>query len=61
MLGAELLRLREATGLTQDQAAERIGNVGNKISRVESGKNGVDKTDLNALRGRHTAWGGCCT
>ncbi|MFC4854139.1 helix-turn-helix domain-containing protein [Actinophytocola glycyrrhizae] len=49
LLGAELLRLREATGLTQDEAAERIGKAGNKISRVESGKIGVDKTDLDAL------------
>lgn len=49
LLGAELLRLREATGLTQDEAAERIGKAGNKISRVESGKIGIDKTDLDAL------------
>jgi transcriptional regulator with XRE-family HTH domain len=49
LLGAELLRLREAVGLTQDEAAEHIGKAGNKISRVESGKIGVDKTDLDAL------------
>jgi transcriptional regulator with XRE-family HTH domain len=49
LLGAELFRLREAVGLTQDEAAERIGKAGNKISRVESGKIGVDKTDLDAL------------
>jgi len=49
LLGAELLRLREVTGLTQDEAAERIGKAGNKISRVESGKIGIDKTDLDAL------------
>ena len=49
LLGAELLRLREIAGLTQDEAAVRLGKQGNKISRVESGKIGVDRTDLDAL------------
>jgi len=49
LLGAELHRLRELTGMTQDEAAEHIGKAGNKISRVESGKIGIDKTDLDAL------------
>ncbi|GAA3037187.1 transcriptional regulator [Actinokineospora globicatena] len=49
LLGAELLRLRELAGLTQDEAAEELGKAGNKISRVESGKIGIDKTDLDVL------------
>ncbi|WP_133903430.1 helix-turn-helix domain-containing protein [Actinophytocola oryzae] len=49
LLGAELLRLREIAGLTQDEAATRLGKQGNKVSRVESGKIGIDRTDLDAL------------
>jgi transcriptional regulator with XRE-family HTH domain len=49
LLGAELLRLRELANLTQDEAAVRLGKQGNKISRVESGKIGIDRTDLDAL------------
>ncbi|GAA3012038.1 helix-turn-helix transcriptional regulator [Actinokineospora diospyrosa] len=49
LLGAELLRLREQAGLTQDEAAEHLGKAGNKISRVESGKIGIDKSDLDVI------------
>ncbi|OLF14620.1 helix-turn-helix domain-containing protein [Actinophytocola xanthii] len=49
LLGAELLRLREIAGLTQDEAAERLGKAPNKISRVESGKIGIDRSDLDVL------------
>ncbi|MBM7776460.1 transcriptional regulator with XRE-family HTH domain [Actinokineospora baliensis] len=49
LLGAELLRLREVAGLTQEEAAEHLGKAGNKISRVESGKIGIDKTDLDVI------------
>jgi transcriptional regulator with XRE-family HTH domain len=49
LLGAELLRLREIAGLTQDEAADRLGKAPNKISRVESGKIGIDKSDLDVL------------
>jgi transcriptional regulator with XRE-family HTH domain len=49
LLGAELLRLREIAGLTQEEAAARLGKQGNKVSRVESGKIGIDRTDLDAL------------
>jgi transcriptional regulator with XRE-family HTH domain len=49
LLGAELHRLREVAGLTQEEAGERLGKAGNKISRVESGKVGIDKTDLDGL------------
>ncbi|PPK67835.1 helix-turn-helix transcriptional regulator [Actinokineospora auranticolor] len=49
LLGAELFRLRELAGLTQEEAAEHLGKAANKISRVESGKIGIDKTDLDVL------------
>jgi transcriptional regulator with XRE-family HTH domain len=49
LLGAELFRLRELAGLTQDEAGDRLGKAGNKISRVESGKIGIDRTDLDVL------------
>ncbi len=49
LLGAELLRLRELAGFTQEEAADRLGKAGNKISRVESGKVGIDKADLDVL------------
>jgi transcriptional regulator with XRE-family HTH domain len=55
LLGAELLRLRELADLTQDEAAAHIGKAGNKISRVEYGKVGIDKTDLDALMGLYKA------
>ena len=48
-LGNELRKLREVTGLTQEQAADRLGKAANKISRVENGKVGTSKTDLDAL------------
>lgn len=49
VLGSELAKLREAAGLRQDDAAERLGKAGNKISRVESGQLGIDRTDLDVL------------
>lgn len=48
-LGNELRKLREVAGLTQQQAAESLGKAPNKISRVENGKVGIAKTDLDAL------------
>ena len=48
-LGNELRKLREVTGLTQEQAAEHLGKAANKISRVENGKVGISKTDLDEL------------
>lgn len=48
-LGNELRKLREVAGLTQEQAAESLGKAANKISRVENGKVGTTKTDLDAL------------
>jgi transcriptional regulator with XRE-family HTH domain len=54
-LGNELRKLREVTGLTQEQAAEHLGKAANKISRVENGKVGISKTDLDALLRRYQA------
>jgi transcriptional regulator with XRE-family HTH domain len=48
-LGNELRKLRELAGLTQEQAAESLGKAANKISRVENGKVGITKTDLDEL------------
>jgi transcriptional regulator with XRE-family HTH domain len=48
-LGNELRKLREVTGLTQEQAAASLGKAANKISRVENGKVSISKTDLDEL------------
>ena len=61
-LGNELRKLRELAGLTQEQAAESLGKAANKISRVENGKVGITKTDLDELlrlykaSGKDTLW-----
>jgi transcriptional regulator with XRE-family HTH domain len=48
-LAAELRRLREHAGLTGDEAAERLGWSGSKISRIETHRIGVKPTDLSKL------------
>src|SRR3981081_2228655 len=48
-LGNELRKLREVAGLNQQQAAEHLGKAANKISRVENGRVGVSKVELEAL------------
>jgi transcriptional regulator with XRE-family HTH domain len=48
-LAAELRRLRERTGLTGDQVAERLGWSGSKISRIETHRIGVKPADLGKL------------
>ena len=48
-LAAELRRLRERTGLTGDQVAERLGWSGSKISRIELNRIGVKVADLRRL------------
>ncbi|MEU6731782.1 helix-turn-helix transcriptional regulator [Streptomyces physcomitrii] len=48
-LGGELRRLREAAGVSLEQAAERIGGEKSKISRQETGRQGVRKLELEAL------------
>jgi transcriptional regulator with XRE-family HTH domain len=48
-LAAELRRLRERAGLTGDEAAERLGWSGSKISRIETHRIGVKPADLKKL------------
>ena len=48
-LAAELRRLRERTGLTGDQVAERLDWSGSKISRIELNRIGVKLSDLTKL------------
>lgn len=48
-LGSELRRLREAAGVDMKTAAERIGGDKPKISRMETGKQGVTKAELEVL------------
>lgn len=48
-LGNELRRLREGAGLIQEQAAASLGKAANMISRVENGKVGISKADLDEL------------
>jgi transcriptional regulator with XRE-family HTH domain len=45
-LGIQLRRLREAAGVTLDQAAERLGFSASKVSRIESAKTGVATRDV---------------
>ena len=48
-LAAELRRLRERADLNGDQAAERLGWSGSKISRIETHRIGVKPADLKRL------------
>ncbi len=48
-LAAELRRLREQTGLTGDEAADRLGWSASKISRIETHRIGVKPGDLRRL------------
>lgn len=48
-LAAELRRLRERAGITGDQASERLGWSGSKLSRIENSKIGVKREDLQLL------------
>jgi transcriptional regulator with XRE-family HTH domain len=48
-LAAELRRLREQAGLTGDEAADRLGWSGSKISRIETYRTGVKPADLARL------------
>lgn len=53
-LGVELRRLRETTGMTGEEAAERMSWSGSKLSRIERGQvatNSDDVRDLLALYG----------
>lgn len=49
-LGAELRKLREAAGLTGEQAIERVGwSAASKLSRIENGRNRPDLADVMDL------------
>jgi transcriptional regulator with XRE-family HTH domain len=48
-LAAELRRLRERTGLTGEEVADRLGWSGSKISRIELHRIGVKQSDLRHL------------
>jgi transcriptional regulator with XRE-family HTH domain len=48
-LAAELRRLRERTGLTGEEVAERLGWSGSKVSRIELHRTGVKQADLGQL------------
>jgi transcriptional regulator with XRE-family HTH domain len=48
-LAAELRRLRERTGLTGEEVAERLGWSGSKISRIELHRIGIKQRDLRRL------------
>ncbi len=48
-LAAELHRLRERSGLTGDQVAERLGWSPSKISRIENHRSGIKLTDARKL------------
>ena len=48
-LGAELRRYREATGVTIDTVAERLGCSPSKVSRIETGHNSATPRDVAAI------------
>jgi transcriptional regulator with XRE-family HTH domain len=48
-LAVELRRLRERSGLTGDEVAQRLGWSGSKISRIELHRTGVKQDDLRKL------------
>ena len=48
-LGAQLRRLREASGLTTEEAAEAIRATHSKISRLERGRSGAKQRDVADL------------
>ncbi len=48
-LAAELRRLREHAGLTGEEASERLGWSGSKLSRIELHRIGVKQADLREL------------
>ncbi|KWW97698.1 hypothetical protein TH66_19485 [Carbonactinospora thermoautotrophica] len=49
LLGARLRRLREAAGMTLDQAGQVIECTGSKISRIETGHRGIKPFELRHL------------
>jgi transcriptional regulator with XRE-family HTH domain len=48
-LGQELRRLREASGSTIDQVAERLACSASKISRIETGQSGISSREVRDI------------
>ena len=48
-IGERIRELREETGLTQDQLAEKTGLLKQNISRIESGKYGTGQDILSKI------------
>ena len=48
-LGAELRRLREHLSLSGDDVAARLGWSGSKVSRIETHRTGIKRSDLDSL------------
>jgi transcriptional regulator with XRE-family HTH domain len=48
-LGQELRRLREASGSTIDQVAERLACSASKISRIETGQSGISPREVRDI------------
>ena len=53
LLRGELVRLRKDKGLTQEQVAEDLEWSPSKLIRVERGRSGITKVDLDALLSRY--------
>ena len=49
LLGARLRRLRQAAGITRDNAGDAIRSSGSKISRLELGRTGFKQRDVSDL------------
>jgi transcriptional regulator with XRE-family HTH domain len=49
LLGARLRRLRQAAGITRDNAGQAIRSSGSKISRLELGRTGFKQRDVSDL------------
>jgi hypothetical protein len=54
-LGAQLRQLREAAGITRQDAAEAIRSSGSKITRLELGRTGIKLRDLTDLLAMYDA------
>jgi transcriptional regulator with XRE-family HTH domain len=48
-LGHELRRMREASGATIDQVAERLACSASKISRIETGQSGISQREVRDI------------
>jgi transcriptional regulator with XRE-family HTH domain len=53
VLRGELVRLRKAKGMTQEQVARNLEWSASKLIRVEGGRSSITKVDLDALLGQY--------